>query len=194
MSSRPVLEVRVTFLDRDPELTVVCPGYELGRWRAEELARDVFDRHLLTFALSYTEYADVSYDTAAQSLRKAAQAVYKTEKYSKRGEFGELLLHSITRDIFGSEPAISKIYFKDAVNDTVKGYDAVHVVEIGGELELWLGEVKFYESLDQAIRDVTDELRVHLSIDYLRSVIAPQSGRAIATGGVHTPRSCRRRP
>src|SRR3712207_6996007 len=59
-----------------------------------------------------------------------------SEKYSKRGEFGELLLHSVIRDVFHSEPAISKIFFKDSANDTVKGFDAVHVVEVEGSLEL----------------------------------------------------------
>ncbi|MEN3029932.1 Hachiman antiphage defense system protein HamA [Chromobacterium amazonense] len=37
--------------------------------------------------------------------------------------------------------AISKIYFKDAVNNTVKGFDAVHVLATQNGLELWLGEV-----------------------------------------------------
>jgi hypothetical protein len=165
---RPVLEVRVDFMDRDPSLHTFCPGYELGRWRATELAEDVFERHLATFALPYSEYIEINHETAARSLRRAARSIYATEKYSKRGEFGELILHSIIRDAFNSVPAISKIYFKDGPNETVKGFDAVHVVEIDDELELWLGEVKFYESLSRAIRDVTDELHEHLRADYLR--------------------------
>ena len=34
--------------------------------------------------------------------------------------------------------AISKVFFKDSPNDTVKGFDAVHVVESLDGLELWL--------------------------------------------------------
>jgi hypothetical protein len=166
--TRPVLEVRVDVAGLSPTLTSFCPGYEQGRWRATELARDVFDRHLTSFALPYSEYNEINHDNAAASLRKAAESIYKTDKYSKRGEFGELLLHAIVRDLYGSQPAISKIYFKDSANDTVKGFDAVHVVEIDEELELWLGEVKFYSDLDRAIRDVTNELIEHLAAGYLR--------------------------
>lgn len=155
-------------LDLDPSLTAVCPGYECEVWRDEALARDTFDRHLASFALQYSERTAIDEDTAAALLRRAARTVYATDKYMKRGEFGELLLHAISRDIFRSQPAISKIAFKDAANDTVKGFDCVHVVETGDGLELWLGEVKFYADLTRAIYDVTAELAAHLSADYLR--------------------------
>jgi hypothetical protein len=66
-------------------------------------------------------------------------------------------------------PAVSKIYYKDSANDTVKGFDAVHVVANEQGLELWLGEVKFYNEIGAAIRDVSTELEVHLKADYLKS-------------------------
>ena len=65
-----------------------------------------------------------------------------------------------------------KIYYKDSHNNTVKGFDAVHVVDKGGELELWLGEVKFYEKYDQAVRDVVKELAEHTTTKFLRSEFA----------------------
>ena len=163
-----VLQLRVDRLADDPSLMSVCPGYELTVWRSRDLARDMFDRHLASFALSYSDFTSIAPDTAAMLLRKAARAIYNTDKYAKRGEFGELFLHAVARDFFGSEPAISKIAFKDAPNDTVKGYDHVHVVEVGEMLELWLGEVKFYKSVNRAIDDVTAELSAHLSSDFLR--------------------------
>lgn len=169
MTQQGVLEVRVDRLDLAPTLTTVCPGYEAGRWRAKELVRDLFDRHLMKFALPYSDHSQIDAETAAAGIRKAAKAVYETEKYQKRGEFGELILHAIACDVFGSQPAISKIYFKDSANDTVKGFDAVHVVEADDKLELWLGEVKFYQDLRLAIRDVAAELVDHLQADYLRS-------------------------
>ena len=46
-------------------------------------------------------------------LAEAAKTVYTTEKYKKRGEFGELILHLILRDFFETVPLLSKIYFKD---------------------------------------------------------------------------------
>ena len=95
--------------------------------------------------------------------------VYETKKFKKRGEFGELLLHLAIRQVHKSLPAISKIYYKSATNDTVKGFDAVHVVGPANDLELWLGEAKFYSDIAAAIRDVTKELKAHLETDYLRT-------------------------
>lgn len=135
------------------------------------MVQDLFDRHLLSFALNYTELEAVNDESASSSLRKAAQSVYGTQKYQRRGEFGELILHAILRDFFGAQPAVSKIYFKDGPNDTVKGFDSVHIVETedNTDVELWLGEVKFYSSLSAGIRDVTDELKAHLSPSFLRT-------------------------
>ena len=76
------------------------------------------------------------------------------------------------RQVHNSIPAISKIYWKDSVNNTVKGYDAVHVVEVNGRLELWLGEVKFYNDASSAIRDVVTEIQNHTQINYMKNEVA----------------------
>ena len=70
--------------------------------------------------------------------------------------------------MFDSHPAISKIYYKTALNDTVKGFDAVHVVGAAGAMELWLGEAKFYSDIGAAVRDVVKELATHTEVNYLR--------------------------
>ncbi|BDR09388.1 DUF1837 domain-containing protein [Comamonas thiooxydans] len=120
------------------------------------------------FSLSYTERKSINDTNSVAQIRKAAQVVYDTDKYEKRGEFGELLLHALMREVIGTEPAISKIFFKDAVNATVKGFDAVHVLNTPTGLELWIGEVKFYQSISKAIADVVPELEAHFNDDYLR--------------------------
>lgn len=120
------------------------------------------------FSLSYTERKSINDTNSVAQVRKAAQIVYDTDKYDKRGEFGELLLHALMREAIGTEPAISKIFFKDAVNSTVKGFDAVHVLDAPQGLELWIGEVKFYKSIAKAIADVIPELEAHFHDDYLR--------------------------
>jgi hypothetical protein len=101
-------------------------------------------------------------------MREAAKKVYATEKFELRGEFGELFLHAAIRQVFNSTPAISKIYYKSSRNNTVKGFDAVHVIEGNDDIELWLGEAKFYNNITSAIRDVVKELKEHLERDYLR--------------------------
>lgn len=163
-----VQQIRVQDLSTSPTLTALCAGYETGTWRTSELADDVFQRHLPSFALSFTDWTGINGDTAAKMLKKAAEAVYNTEKYGRRGEFGELLLHAAVKDFFDAQPAVSKIHFKDSDNDTVKGFDCVHMIEHDGEIELWLGEVKFYKSLNSAIYDSTGELKDHLAKDFLR--------------------------
>lgn len=165
----PVLQVRVQLVPNSVAVDALCAGYELGEWRARQLVEDVFDRHLLGFALTYTEANNVSSSTAIQSIRDAAVSVYSTEKYQRRGEFGELLLHAVLVDCYGAEAAVSKIYYEDSSNDVVKGFDSVHVVaDSNGEMTIWLGEAKFYSALDGAMDSVLVDIQAHLAIDFLR--------------------------
>lgn len=154
-------------LTLQPRLHGVCAGYESGKWRADQLSRYLME-WLPEFSLSYTERKSINDTNSVAQIRKAAQIVYDTDKYDKRGEFGELLLHALIRETLGTEPAISKIFFKDSVNSTVKGFDAVHVLDTPEGLELWIGEVKFYKNISRAIYDVIPELEAHFNDDYLR--------------------------
>jgi hypothetical protein len=162
-----VPELIVERIDLEPSLRALCAGYELKEWRVKALADAMADA-LPDFALNYADREAFNSDTGMELIRRAGQLVYSTEKYGRRGEFGELLLHLLVRQLFHTEPAISKLYFKDSPNDTVKGFDCVHVVA-SPELELWLGEVKFYSDLSRAIADVTEELERHSTRDYLRT-------------------------
>lgn len=66
-----------------------------------------------------------------------------SKNYSKRGEFGELILHVVLRDRFNTIPLISKIYFKDSHGLAAHGFDCVH---INPDTEtLFLGESKLYQ-------------------------------------------------
>lgn len=154
-----------------PPLYGLCALFERGKWRSERLAEHLME-WLPDFALSADELADLGPETSRRLLRKAALTLYRTNKFGRRGEFGELLLHAVLCQHFNTAPAIRKIYFKDAPNDTVKGFDAVHVTDGPDGLELWLGEVKFYEDLNAATRDVAKELRKHSSTEYLRTEFA----------------------
>lgn len=166
-SQQPFLEVIVDDTTITPNLSGLCAGFELGEWRAHQLARRLF-KDIVDFALSHSERQDFSSDTGMEMIGRAVRKIYTSEKYTSRGEFGELLLHVVLREVFRTQVAVSKIFFKDASNDTVKGFDAVHIAEEGDGLELWLGEVKFYNDLSRAIRDVRQELYDHLNSEYLR--------------------------
>lgn len=160
-------ELVVHDIDSKPGLTGACAGYEQGRFRNDGIADYLFE-WLPEFALKYSELEEFNSGTAMRLVKQAAKTVYNTEKYKQRGEFGELILHALLREVFKSEPAISKIYYKSAVNDPVKGFDAVHIVENAQELELWLGEVKFYKDGQAAIREIIAEIKDHTEADYLK--------------------------
>lgn len=154
--------------DRVPGLTGACAGYEGKKFRNDDLAEHLFE-WLPDFAMKFSELEEFNSGTSRRMLRRAAKTVYTTEKYGKRGEFGELLLHALLREVFNSQPAISKIFYKSATNETVKGFDAVHVVEASDGPELWLGEVKFYSDATSAIYDITKEIVAHTDLDYLKN-------------------------
>lgn len=165
------LEIIVHDVSIVPSLTGLCAGYEAGEWRHIAFASHLME-WLPEFALSWADNLTIRDHNALEMLKRAAQVVYETDKYSRRGEFGELLLHAVVRQVFNSIPAISKIYYKSAANDPVKGFDAVHIIATGTELELWLGEAKFYADIKKAIRDVVEELISHTQNDYLREEFA----------------------
>lgn len=169
-------EVRVHELNKNPSVSGLCVGYELGNWRVSQFADHIME-WLPEFALTYSEVQSIHSGNMVALIREAARKVYKTKKFQNRGEFGEIFLHAAIRQVFGSLPAISKIYYKSTRNETVKGFDAVHVVLSKEGLELWLGEAKFYNEINAAIRDVTEELQAHIERDYLRDEFVLISGK-----------------
>jgi hypothetical protein len=160
------LLVRIKRTEVEADLLGLCAGYEASVWRADGLARALI-RNLPQFVLPIERWNEFNTATGVEQLSRAARAIYSTDKYENRGEIGELLLFSIMREHYDSEPVVSKFYFKSSSNDTVKGFDAVHVVSGQAGAELWLGEVKFYSNISAAMRDVVAELNAHLDIDYL---------------------------
>lgn len=165
---RPFFNLIVHKNDGFPNLHGLCAGFENTTWRKDQLVDHLFN-YLPEFALSYSEFQELSGENIVPKLRQAAGNVYQSNKFRNRGEFGELLLHAIIRETHKTIPAISKLYYKDGPNDTVKGFDAVHVIEKGDKLELWLGEVKFYQNIYNAISDVIIELKEHIKVRYLKN-------------------------
>lgn len=164
---KPFLELVIHDLDLKPTLSALSAGYELGEWRVRRFAEHLME-WLPEFALSHRELQEFNHATGVEFIRRAAAVIYNTDKYSRRGEFGELLLHVVLRQVMNTLPAITKIYFKDSANDTVKGFDAVHVVPTDTGLQLWLGEAKFYSDLTGAIHEAVESVNLHVKPDYLR--------------------------
>ncbi|TQJ35757.1 HamA C-terminal domain-containing protein [Arthrobacter sp. SLBN-122] len=183
-----VLSTVVEEFDHAIPLLGVCAGHEDAQWRFRALSNDLIE-WAMDWILPHEELANISRANAFRLMGKALGRIYKTKDTELRGEIGELLLHIILRKFLNSQRAISRIYFKDAANDTVKGFDAAHIVEIPGDgsdggLELWLGESKFFKNSSQAIGAVLDELEDHLETQYLRSEFAAISDK-IESGWQH---------
>lgn len=143
-------------------------GYECGTWRYESFAEYLF-KWLLQFGTKFSDLVKLDTANAWDMIKRAAKMVYQSDRYEARGEFGELMLYAILRELFGTQPAVSKLYYKSAANDTVKGFDAVHVRKNReGGVELWLGEVKFYKDIQSAIADVVSEIECHIGRDKLK--------------------------
>lgn len=172
----PFLQVRVHDLTVNPSIIGLCVGYEMGQWRNSQFTDHIME-WLPEFCLTHSEIEGIHSGNMIALIREAAKKVYKSEKFKNRGEFGEIFLHAAIRQVFGSLPAISKIYYKTARNETVKGFDAVHVISAQDGLELWLGEAKFYSDIKGAIKDVVAELQIHTGRDYLRDEFLLLSGK-----------------
>lgn len=84
--------------------------------------------------------------------------------YNSKGIFSELILHFLLRDIKGTLPLISKIYFRDSNAVEAHGFDSVHVCND----KLWLGETKFYNDGKKGISALIDDLNNHFKHDYLK--------------------------
>jgi hypothetical protein len=163
----PFLEIRVQEIDGLRGVLGLCAGFESSEWRYKGLAAHLME-WLPEFSLNWSELMSIGPHNMMSRAKQAARNFYTSEKYQSRGEIGELLLHAAIRHAFETVPAVSKMYYKDSANDTVKGFDAVHVVATDSSLELWVGEVKLYKDISDAVYDVSLELTTHLSEAYLR--------------------------
>jgi hypothetical protein len=178
---KPFLSLRHHRLDVEPELFGFCAGYDAGKWRHEQLIRSCM-RWLPEFALRYEEYSTLDATDAVDKIGEAAAFVYQSKFFKLRGELGELLLHMCIRQQFNTYPAISKIFFKDSPNVTVKGFDCVHVrPDEQNGIELWIGEAKLFSDYRRAVRSVVGELKEHVERGYLRKEFAAIT-RKIAPG------------
>jgi hypothetical protein len=141
-------------------------GFDRKVFRLEPLV-DVIRRVIPEFALGYHQGLNIPIAQIIDRLREAAETVYQTDKYQKRGEFGELILHLLLRDFHNTIPLISKIYFKDSPDVPAHGFDGVQITINDKEKKLWLGESKLYKDGMQGIRELAEDVKKHVNAEYL---------------------------
>jgi hypothetical protein len=168
-------------LAENPQNGSYCAGFECQVWRCEPLAD-----HLMEWLADYAlreEELRVSHTNMYVRLKEAAARVYSTDSYTTRGEVGEILLHAICRDFFGTIPFAPRVFYLTSSNDVVKSFDMVHVRYLDdNSFELWLGEAKFYEDGAAAIKAAIASVKTHIDQGFLnheKLVLGPQVSSAI---------------
>jgi hypothetical protein len=141
---------RIVDLPGNHRTIALCPDFEIGSWRYKMLAEHVFD-WLPDVALRPKERMALLYEPN-KTLARSCRRLFDTEDPSKRGEIGEVLLHAVCRQEFGTTPFVARLFYKMRSNDSVTSIDVVHVFhnEEDKKLELWLGEAKLYDNVQSA--------------------------------------------
>lgn len=158
-----VLDERIS----DSTLRAYHVGFDQNKFRLLPLVETI--RSVIPeYALGYHQGNNIPLTEIVDRLQDAAKTVYTTDKYKRRGEFGELILHLLLRDFCNSIPLISTIFFRDAPNIPAHGFDGVHITINGNEKKLWLGESKLYKSGTDGVTDLVGDIVKHFNADYLR--------------------------
>ncbi|WP_149303826.1 HamA C-terminal domain-containing protein [Pareuzebyella sediminis] len=181
----------ITHKINDTELSTFLVGFDIddngnSKYRIKPLINKLSDV-IYEFAFGFHDGEETPNNEILSKLIEAAQSIYKIDafqkvkdiyntgsieddledKYLRRGEFGELVLHLLLRDFHNTIPLLSKIYFKDAYGATVHGFDAVHIEP--NTKTLWLGESKLYKDGKAGIKALIQDIEEHFKSDYLNS-------------------------
>lgn len=121
--------------------------FEDGKWMTDSFMEYIWD-NIAETALNAEERAALG-KRPSSLLAKAARNLRITDSDVSGGEIAEILLYAIMRNFYGALPVVPKIFYKQNINDFAKGADSVHVVvEENGSFSFWLGEAKFYNTLE----------------------------------------------
>lgn len=121
--------------------------FESGSWRNRKFEHFIWD-NIKETALSQTE-KEALIGNEKTVLFKSARNLRLLSGEDSGGEIGEILLYGIMRKYYNALPIVPKIFYKQNRNDFAKGADSIHItLNDDGTFSLWLGEAKFYNSLE----------------------------------------------
>jgi len=182
----------ITHKINETELSTFLVGFDIDdngntNYRIKPLVEKL-SHVIYEFAFGFHEGEETPNNEILSKLTEAAQSIYKIDafqkvkdlynnngainddledKYLRRGEFGELILHLLLRDFHNTIPLLSKIYFKDSFGHTVHGFDAIHIEK--DSKTLWLGESKLYKNGKAGVKALIKDIDDHFKSDYLNS-------------------------
>jgi len=138
--------------DIDPNnktLLSLVNDFESGNWRRQKFEHFIWN-NIKDTALSQTE-REALIGEEQTVLTKSAKNLRFLDGDEKGGEIGEILLYGIMKKYYNALPVVPKIFYKQNRNDYAKGADSIHItLNSDGTFSLWLGEAKFYNSIDNA--------------------------------------------
>ena len=139
-------------IDNKKVLSIIN-DFENGDWRYEKFQKFIWN-NIKETALSYKERQALILEGEDSVLTEAAKNLKLSESdddLGKGSEIAEILLYGIMKNHYKALPVVPKIFYKQNSNDPAKGSDSVHiVVESDSTFSLWLGEAKFYNSIENA--------------------------------------------
>lgn len=154
-----------------------CAGYELAEWWCDGLADNLIE-WIIDYALKSDELTTLDHTNWYVRSKQAAARIYTSPKYERRGEVGEIAAHAVCRKYFGTIPVAARVNYLSASNDPVKAFDLVHVrYTEDDEIELWLGEAKFFKDRNDAVRDAISSIKSHITKGFLKNeklLLGPQ--------------------
>jgi len=128
--------------------------YAFNEYEITEQDFDVLHRRALTRKLKFNDEA-------------------KPEQQLKYGFYGEVILYCMLYLFYKVSPVIARGHLYQILeNGETKGYDAYHLIDNQGQVELWFGEAKFYGSFSAATtgkNGALTNLKKAISDEYLNT-------------------------
>lgn len=150
----------------------IINDFEDGSWRYDKFQKFIWN-NIKETALSYKErqaLVDEGEDSVLTEAAKNLRLIDDKEDSGEGGEIAEILLYGIMKNYYKALPVVPKIFYKQNTQDFAKGADSVHiVVENETTFSLWLGESKFYNSIENSRFDkVVESVNNSLGKDKLK--------------------------
>ncbi len=115
---------------------------------------DIIYNAVVEYAFNQYEITESDFDTLhrralTRKLKFNEQAT--DDQKIKYGFYGEVILYCMLFIFYKAPPVIARGHlFQILENGETKGYDAYHLIDNDGQIELWFGEVKFYAAFAAA--------------------------------------------